>query len=249
MSVKQAANVVELLEFFAELRRPAKLAEIADGLGWPRSSTFNLVGTLVERGYLYEPRQRGGYYPSPRWQSVIEAVGQGDPLPESLPALARAVMQVTGETTAIGSASGAAVTFLEVAESDQPIRYFAKVGDTVPIHASSVGRAILAQFSAEERQALYRKLAFERYSPTTPADAASIEAELTASAARGYHQSDSEYVADLAGVSLPLTLPLQAARGRRLAIVVAGPASRCLERRAETAGILHEVMARFGFAR
>ena len=48
MLVKQAANVLELMEYFARRRRPATLAEIADDLGWPRSSTFNLVGTIAE---------------------------------------------------------------------------------------------------------------------------------------------------------------------------------------------------------
>ena len=71
MQVRRAANVIELLEFFAERGGPATLAEIADGLGWPRSSTFNLVGTLLDRGYLYEPSLRGSYYPSPRWSRVV----------------------------------------------------------------------------------------------------------------------------------------------------------------------------------
>lgn len=241
MSVKQAANVLELLEFFAERRQPAKLAEISDALQWPRSSTFNLVGTLVERGYLYEPRQRGGYYPSPLWQSVIQAVGEGDPLPDSLSSMVREVMLATGETTAVGSASSGFVTFVEVAESDQPIRYFAKIGDRVPIHASSVGRAILAQMTKRERETIYRKLAFERYGPSTLTSGESIEGALNAAEERGYHQSESEFVADLAGVSLPL--PLQP---RRLAIVVAGPVSRCLERRPEIAQTMREVLAKFG---
>ncbi len=244
MPVKQAANVLDLLEFFAERRHPARLAEISDALAWPRSSTFNLVGTLVDKGYLYEPSRRGGYYPSPRWQSVIQAVGQGDPLPDLLPAVVRAIRTATGETTAVGSASGTAVTFVEVAESDQPIRYFARVGDQVPVHASSVGRAILAQMSPQERKAIYRKLAFERYGPTTPTSKAEIEDELVAAAERGYHQSNSEYVADLAGVSFALALP-----PRRLALVVAGPVSRCLDRRAEIARSMREVMERFGLCR
>ena len=61
MIVKQAANVLDLLEFFARVRRPATLSEIAQEFGWPRSSTFNIVGTLVERGFLYtSPSRRAG---------------------------------------------------------------------------------------------------------------------------------------------------------------------------------------------
>ncbi len=61
-------------------------------------------------------------------------------------------------------------------------------------------------------------------------NAETIEAEIKEAEKRGYHQSSPEYIADLAGVALPL--PLDA---RQLPIVVAGPTSRCLERRPVTA--------------
>lgn len=242
MLVRQAANVVELLEYFARRRRPATLAEIADDLGWPRSSTFNLVGTLAEKGYLYEPRGRGGYYPSPRWMSVLGAVSDADPLPESVITMVNEIGAETGETTAVGATSGTSAIFVYVCESSQPIRYFAQVGTRAPIHASSAGRAILAQYTPQERDALYRKITFSSYSPTTPMSVAAIESELRNAAERGYHHSNSEYVPDLAGVSLPLPL-----EHRRLSVVVVGPVSRCLERRPEIAEIMKRAMARFGF--
>ena len=65
-----------------------------------------------------------------------------------------------------------------------------------------------------------------------------IEAELEAARKRGWHQSDSEYIADLAGVSMPLPYA-----DRRLSIVVAGPVSRCLARRPQTAASIRRMMA------
>lgn len=242
MQVRQAANVVELLEFFAARGEPATLAEIADGLNWPRSSTFNIVGTLVDKGYVYEPRRRGGYFPSPRWQSVVQEIAESDPIPDSLRDLVDRVSSRTGETTALGSASGLSVIFLYVRESRQPIRYFAEVGTRVPIHASSAGRAILAQLRPQERELLYRKIVFEKYSETTPMGIEAIEAELRAGAQRGYHQSNSEFIADLAGVSFPIAFGV-----KRLSIVVAGPVSRCLERRSDIALMMAEAIRDSGF--
>lgn len=243
MQVKRAANVVELLEFFAARGEPATLAKIADSLNWPRSSTFNIVGTLVDMGYIYEPKVRGDYYPSPRWQSVINAIGDNDPLPDALRELVDDVSARTGETSALGSVSGLSVIFLHVCESRQPIRYFAEVGTQVPIHASSAGRAILAQMTKRERETIYRKLEFEKFSETTPMSIERIESELNAALQRGYHQSDSEYIADLAGVSLPITLGT-----RRLSMVVAGPISRCLGRRPQIAEIMTDAMRAAGFS-
>jgi IclR family transcriptional regulator, acetate operon repressor len=240
MLVKQAANVLELMEYFARRKRPATLAEIADDLGWPRSSTFNLVGTIAEKGWLYEPRARSGYYPTPRWLTLARAVADAEPLPDAAYALASDIADKTGETTAIGALAGTNVVFLHVVESTQSVRYFAQVGDRVPVYASSVGRAILAQHSLDERRAIYRKIKFEQFSATTPMSIDSIEAELRQAAKRGYHQSSSEYIADLVGVSL--SLPLGA---RQLSIVVAGPTSRCLERRQATAATMQKALQHF----
>jgi len=233
MLVKQAANVIELIEFFARHQRPATMAEISDMLNWPRSSTFNLVGTLVEKGYLYEPRGRGGYYPSPRWMSTIHIIAEADPLPPQLMEASASIRDRTGETTAIGHAIGTDVIFLHVCESDQPIRYFAQIGTRVPVHASSAGRAILSHFSRQERNAIYRRIVFTHYSQTTPMNIDAVEAELEEARIRGFHQSNSEFIADLAGVAIPLLID-----HRRLSLVVAGPTSRCLARRAEIASIM-----------
>ncbi|MGN6270197.1 MAG: IclR family transcriptional regulator [Sphingomonas sp.] len=239
MIVRQAANALQILEYFARRLRPATAAEVAEDLGWPRSSTFKLLGTLATMGYLYEPRARGGYYPSPRWLELAEKVARADPLPPAFHRLARDVMAETGETTAISAPAGTDATFVDVVESRHSVRYFAKVGDRVPIHASSAGRALLAQMSPEERQGIYRKIDFVSYSPTTPMSVERIEVDLAEAAARGYHQSDAEYTPDLAGVAMPLPFA-----GRRLSIVVVGPTSRCLERRPETARLLAQHIAR-----
>src|SRR5690349_7987126 len=117
MLVRQAANVLELMEYFARRKRPATMAEISDDLGWPRSSTFNLVGTIAEKGWLYEPRTRGGYYPSPRWLTLARMVADAEPLPEPVHALVARIAEETGETTAVGALAGTSAIFMAVVES------------------------------------------------------------------------------------------------------------------------------------
>ncbi|MFC3051914.1 IclR family transcriptional regulator [Kordiimonas pumila] len=240
MLVKQAANVIEILEYFVQRKRPATLSEISDDLGWPRSSTFNLVGTLADKGYLYEPRSRGGYYPSPRWLTTAQSLADAEPLPEALLSLVREIVKETGETTSVCAPSGTHAVMIHVFESIQSIRYYAHVGSRVPIYASSAGRALLAQYAPHERLSIYKKIKFEHYTETTPVSIETLEEELRRAHERGYHQSHSEYIPDLAGVALPLPLPY-----RKLSIVVAGPVSRCLEKRAAIAEIMIKGLQRF----
>src|SRR3546814_4077104 len=74
--------------------------------------------------------------PSPRWLVLAEAVSRAEPLPEAYHRLAQDLMQATGETGAISAPAGIFATFVDVVESMQPVRYFARVGDRVPIHAT-----------------------------------------------------------------------------------------------------------------
>ena len=43
MEVKQISNLLQLLQYFAQRQRPASLADIVQDLGWPRSSTHNIL--------------------------------------------------------------------------------------------------------------------------------------------------------------------------------------------------------------
>jgi len=240
MSVKQAANVLELLEYFAKERRPATLSEIASGLGWPRSSTFNLLGTLMEMGYLYEPRSKGGYYPTPRWLMLAQAISDAEPVPEAAYALVAELAQETGETTALAGSAGASLVFLHVVESPSLIRYFARVGGRLPIHATATGRAILSQYTAEEREALYRKIRFEKYARNTLTSIEEIEAEIRRSMQRGWFQSSSEYTPDLCGCAVPLPIG-----PRRLSLLVAGPEFRCFDHLPKIAQTIHRAIERY----
>lgn len=237
MIVRQAAQVLDLLEYFAQVKKPAKLGEISEALGWPRSSTFNLLSTLTQRGFLYEPRPREGYYPSPTWISLFHDIAETDVLPEELFNAVTEVAKATGETVIVAAPALTSAIYLCVVESTAPIRLSAKVGTRTPIHATSIGRALLAQYSSHERASLLRKVKYHKFSTRSPMSAEQVEAELKRAATRGWHENfihgwhegDSEdgragpeiTLTDQIGVALPIGL-----KGRRLSIAVGGPAGR-----------------------
>ena len=239
MNVKQAANVLELIEFFAQHQRPATLADVARHFDWPRSSTFNLLGTLASRGYLYEPRARGGYYPSPLWMSLLRQVEQADPIPEPLRELLRSLAQKTGETAVLAATSGSQALFIDAVESPHAIRYIAAAGKTIPLHVTATGRALLSQLAPADRASVLRRAVFERYTTTTLMSVAAVEAEIQRSLQRGWFEGNAEYTTDLGGVALPMPLP-----HRRFALLVAGPMFRLKGRSADLAQTMRGEMER-----
>jgi len=239
MIVKQVSQVLDLLEFFAHRREPANPSEIARHFAWPRSSTFNLVQTLVERGYLYEPKPRQGYYPTPRWLTLAQEISTAEPLPEEVNRLLRDLAEITGETVGITAASGTHVVFLEVIPSRHPIAYQAYVGKQLPLHATASGQAILSQMPPSQVASLLRRTVFERYGEGTPMSIEEIETQIKQSLHRGWFSSASAYTQDLGGVAVPLVL-----NGRIFSFTVAGPLFRIGNHMDVIARQMHEGVSR-----
>lgn len=233
MLVKQAANVLDLIEYFAARKRPATLADIAQHFDWPRSSTFNLLGTLAERGFLYEPQTRGNFYPTPRWWSLSQDIAQAEPIPAVVRSLLQDVWKATGETSAIAAPVGTNAVFLETIESPHAVRYTALPGKIVPLHTTAVGQSLLAQFSEKSRASTLRKVVFERYTDTTLMSVEAVESEVQRGIQRGWFESTGGFTSDLGGIAMPLPYP-----ERHLTVLVAGPMSRVHPRYAEIASLM-----------
>jgi IclR family transcriptional regulator, acetate operon repressor len=239
MIVRQAANVLDLLEYFAKTKKQANLAEISAALGWPRSSTFNLLTTLAQRGFLYEPRPRAGYYPTARWMSLLQKITETELLPDELCRVVDEVARLTGETVSIAAPAGTSVVLLYVVESSAVVRFTAEVGYQLPIHTTSAGRALLAQYSPSERASLLKKIRFEKFTDRSLMNAKDVEAELKRAATRGWHENVEGYATDLIGVAMPVGLS-----DRYLSVVVGGPSNRMRPRIAQIAATLKRELKR-----
>lgn len=239
MIVKQAANVLDLLEYFAGHQRAASLAEISAHFAWPRSSTFNIISTLVERGFLYEPKPRGGYYPTPRWLALAQEIATAEPMPEGVQGLLADLATETEETVWIAVQSGQQAILMSVIQSRQAIRYIAEPGRRVPLHGTASGQAILCQLSGAQIAGLLKRASYTRYGSGTPMTAEEVEESMAQSLARGWFRSASAFSQDLGGVSVPLPLG-----GRAFSVTVAGPLFRISDRMGDIALIMHRAIER-----
>jgi IclR family transcriptional regulator, acetate operon repressor len=244
MIVRQAAHVLDLLEYFGRQKKPANLAEIAAAMGWPRSSTFNLLTTLTQRGFLYEPRPRGGFYPSPRWMALLQGIAETEQLPEDLCEAIVEIARETGETVAVSVPAGANAALAFVVQSPEPIRFSADVGFQMPIHTTAAGRALLAQYAPRTRAILLKKAKYVEYSPRSLMNAEQVEAEIRRAAMRGWHENVEGYATDMVGVAMPAML-----RDRPISIVVGGPVSRMRRQIPEIAATVKRLLKRCGSLR
>lgn len=238
MAVKQIENLIALLEFFAERQEPATLADVVRHFDWPRSSAHNILSTLADSGYLYEPRARGGFYPSSRWEKLSQAFTEAEPVPEALRKIIMKLGRDTGETIWISAPSGLYAVFLAVVESSAAVRYAAQLGNRVPIHVTASGQTLLSQMSTNDRDVLLRKTVYGCWGPNAPTSVEAVRTQMSEAAERGWYISASNYSPDLGGVAVPINLD-----NRTFSVTVAGPLYRVVDKFEENALRIYRAIA------
>jgi DNA-binding IclR family transcriptional regulator len=239
MDVKLVARTLELFELFAAEQRPLPLAELARLLNVPASSCLALVRTLVGRGYLYEVRKRGGYYPTRRLQLIANAIDAVDPVVEMLHPHLVELRDATGETAVLGKLHDTAVVYLDVVESEKAVRYAPPPGALRPLHANSIGKVIFGELDAGAQQALGAKLVFERLTEATAGDLATLVDQAAEAHARGWYANIGESAPELSAVAVALDF------GSDLyGISVGGPTERIRQHLDAHAGALTEAKQR-----
>lgn len=226
MMVKQIENVLDLFELFAKDKAPLTLTALSERLDMPKSSTFNLIDTLLARGFLYETRNRGGYYPTRRLLELAREVAEGDPFLLRIHGELEKLAMTTGETALLAARKEDEVVYVDVVESPSVIRYFAKIGDRRPLYTTSSGKAILTTYDAPQRREVLDGLTYVAHQKTTLATADALGAELERSIVRGWCEDRAEYTPDVMGIGVALVHD-----ERRFGLALAGPLYRMLEQR------------------
>ena len=234
--MKSADRTLRLFEGYAELGRPCTLSELARFLEIPVSSCSGLLKTLEERGYLRAAEPRGTWFPTNRLLQVARNIADHDPLTARVSPLLEKLRDETGESVVLAKRRDTRVVYLDVVESRSTIRYVANVGDLRPLHASSLGRAILSRMPDDERAALLGRLTFDRLTAKTLSSARALEAAVQAGRERGWYENFGESVSDLYAIARPITVD-----GNHYAIAVIGPSRRIEENQRRHAAALERV--------
>lgn len=227
--MRQIENMFALITFLLEKKHPQTVKNMVDFFGWPRSTVFNMVNTLVKLGYLSQPSVRGAYFPTQKWLSLGQSITDAYPLPTSVHELLIKLRDITGETILLASPENGEAVILDVVESKSAIRYSLNSGQNIPLFTTAVGKVLLSMLPESSRKAWEDVQGRE-----------SVLNDLEFLSSRGWLQSLGLYSPELGGVALPFRL-----HGRRNAIALGGPISRIENRIEELAAVMNNEIKLF----
>jgi len=215
----------------------AGVPALAKACGLNRATAWRLLKTLQARRMVTVDE-------SGRYALGVTAVELGGAAgPDALIAAAHPVLErtcaQTGETASLAMPIVGGLTYVDEV-TPTAVLTASWLGRTVPLHATSTGKALLAFLPADELRRVL-PTALHGFTDTTITAAMALDAELAATRARGYGTCAGELESALYGVSAPVL----DRTGRPLAVLsIWGPKDRVPEQRFAELGPIAVAAAR-----
>ncbi len=198
-------RALRLLDLVAAAPAPLRTAAIAEQAGLSRATVHRMLAALAEAGLLRQEAETGG------WRLGLKVFEMAHRVWDSLdlrgaaePELAR-LATISNETARLAVLDGDGCLYVDQREAVRPgVRLGYGVGARAALHASAVGKVILAHLPPPERR---RRLTALQLTPLTAATITSSDAfqrDLDLVKARGYAVSIEESVEGVAAVAAPV---------------------------------------------
>jgi len=226
-SVQALERGLNLLGIIAEADG-LSLTSIAQRAGVSPSTAHRILHTLKLGGFVQYDEARGGYLIGVQAFRIGSAFLRNRKLVDVGRRAMRALMAASNETVSMGIEIDGHVVFVAQMESHQAIRAFHRPGGRGPLHASSLGKAMLASLSDEEVAQRLHPAGLPRFTARTFTDPDALLAELAAVRRRGWAIDDEEHAEGLRCVGAAIHNEHGAVIG---AISVSGPTVRLTDER------------------
>jgi DNA-binding IclR family transcriptional regulator len=165
---------------------------IGQQVGLDKATVTRLLRTLVEAGYVTQDETTRRY----RLTGRILWLAHRATVRLDLRTVARphltALRDELGETVHLGIMEDLRVVYVDKLEADNSIQLVSAVGQTMPLHSTSLGKAMLAALPDEEREGKLARMDFQPRTDRTILDLATFREEIGQTQLRGYSIDDRE---------------------------------------------------------
>ncbi len=199
------------------------LSEVTQRTALAKSTVFRILTTLNQLGYIVRDSARSSYYISHAIGDLVNTAAHTDAIRRTAMSHMLELRDRFGETVNLGQLEFDKVTYVEVVPSEYALRLHERPGATVSVHASALGKAILAFSEGEIAAGMLRSRDLQALTSNTVTDADQLIGELKRIRERGYALDKGETSLLATCIAAPI---LNAQQRAIAAISISGPASR-----------------------
>ena len=233
--VQSLVRALTLLNALSEADEGIALTELAQQVGLTTSTAHRLLTTLQQERYVHFHGERRV------WSVGVQAFIAGKAFLKTRSVVAsartqmRALMEESEETVNMAVEDQYEAVYLSQVECRQMMRVFARPGGRVPLHCSSVGKALLMAMPDNELARVLHQRGLPRLTSKTISTPAALRRDLQQAREQGYAIDDEEHAVGLRCIAAPIFNENAEALA---AISLSGPMARIADARIPLLGDL-----------
>jgi DNA-binding IclR family transcriptional regulator len=185
-------RALSMLETVAQEPDGLSNAEISRKLEIPKSSASYILRTLEAQGYLNRDANSGKYRVGLKILSLSRGALSGIDVREVALPIMRHLVEKTGLTCHLAILDGPEAVYIEKVEPPGFIRMDTWVGRRMRVHATSVGKSLVAFVPQGQLEKIVAERAMERRTPKTITTLPKLLKELEKVRSQGYAVDDEE---------------------------------------------------------
>lgn len=202
MELGAVGRALCLLEELSKVKS-SNLEALSKVTGLPKATALRLLSSLVELGYVNRDSM-DRYSLTLRMFTVgSRALGHVELLDIASP-VADELRDRTGETVHIGVLEGFCAVYVLKRESLYTIRMYSRVGRSIPLHCSAIGKCLLASSDPGFVESYVKENGLAAYTPSTICRAEDLEHELAKVRSLGYAVDDGEHEEGIFCIAAPI---------------------------------------------
>ncbi len=186
------SKFMRVLQLVADADEPLNVAALMRASGYPRPTVHRIVQALVAERMLVENLGAATFALGPRLiQLASRSWGRSELRLAAVDELKR-LRDLTGETVHLAVPNGTSMVYIEKLESPSAVRMASRIGTSVSLHSTAVGKAYLAALDDKRYKALVKGLPLPRHAANTVTDAAALRAQVEQVRERGWSVDNEE---------------------------------------------------------
>jgi DNA-binding IclR family transcriptional regulator len=185
-------RALAMLEAVAQVPEGLSNAEISRKLQIPKSSASYILRTLEKQAYLKRDPETGKYRVGLKILSLSRGALSGIDVREVALPIMRHLVEKTELTCHLAILDGPEAVYIEKVEPQGFIRMDTWVGRRMRVHATSVGKALVAHIPQEKLEKILADRGMERRTPKTITTVSRLLKDLEKVRAQGYAVDDEE---------------------------------------------------------
>lgn len=192
-----------VLQAFSQERRVLTTSQVSQRTGIPRAAVRRCLYTLAKLGFVAEEDNRL-FSLRPRVLKLGHAYLATTPMAHAAQPVLRHVSGTLNESSSVAILDGDEILYIARASTSRIMSIDLHIGSRLPAYCTSMGRVLLADFSADALDAYLDRTKLIQYTPRTIISREGLRNTLESVRNNGYALVDQELEIGLRSIAVPI---------------------------------------------